>query len=161
MFFAKKNPVMFIIFLLVISILLSICRFQSIVYASNYYPLVVYGGEPEGVAAAVAAAREGINTLLILKRDQPGGLMTYGGLNFLDINQAPDGKSLNKGFFAQWHDQVGGKTTFSINRATEVFEEILIKEKNITLIRNGELLSVNNEKGNINNILLMENNTLK
>ena len=61
--------------------------------------------------------------------------MTYGALNYLDINQAPDGKSLNKGIFAEWHAAVGGKITFSINRATEVFEELIAKEKNITVLR--------------------------
>lgn len=120
----------------------------------EFYPLIIYGGEPEGVAAAISAAREGIETLLILKRDKPGGLMTYGGLNFLDINQGPDGKNLNKGFFSEWHQRVGGKITFSINKATEVFEDIINNEKNISVINNGKLLKVKKEKGKISSILL-------
>ena len=51
------------------------------------YPLLVYGGEPEGIISAVAAARKGVKTLLLMNREKPGGLMTYGCLNYLDINQ--------------------------------------------------------------------------
>ena len=51
------------------------------------YDVIVIGGEPEGVAAAVSAARNGAKTLLVEKREELGGLFTYGMLNFLDIPQ--------------------------------------------------------------------------
>lgn len=145
----------------VVSVCLFFAGMQNVALASDYYPLVVYGGEPEGVAAAVAAAREGIKTLLLLKREAPGGLMTYGALNYLDINQAPDGKSLNKGIFAEWHAAVGGKNTFSINRATEVFEELIAKEKNITVLREISLLSVENKDGQVREIKVKHQGEVK
>lgn len=141
-----------LIFTILISLSFFLSGMLNIVSATEFYPLVVYGGEPEGVAAAVAAAREGIDTLLLLKREAPGGLMTYGGLNFLDINQAPDGRSLNKGFFAEWHKAVGGNITFSIKKATEVFEEILQRESNITILRETSLLSVEKEDQSLKKI---------
>lgn len=150
------------LFLLVLVYIFLFCSaLEGTVSASEYYPLVVFGGEPEGVAAAVAAAREGIDTLLLLKRKAPGGLMTYGGLNFLDINQAPDGISLNKGIFAEWHAAVGGKITFSINKATEVFEELLAREKNITVLREVSLISVENKGGQVRDIRIEHQGMVK
>ena len=126
------------------------------------FPLIVFAGEAEGVSAAVTAARKGIETLLILYREKPGGLMTYGGLNFLDINNAPDGKNLNKGFFAEWHQKVGGKISFSIDRAAEVFEDMLANEKNLTVYRNIELLSINKRNNTtIRSIVIGINDEIK
>ena len=87
--------------------------------------------------------------------------MTYGGLNFLDINQAPDGISLNKGIFAEWHAAVGGKITFSINKATEVFEELLAREKNITVLREVSLISVENKGGQVRDIRIEHQGMVK
>ena len=47
------------------------------------YDVIVISGEPEGVAAAVSAARNGAKTLLIEEKEELGGLFTYGMLNFL------------------------------------------------------------------------------
>ncbi len=40
------------------------------------YDLIVVGGDPEGVAAAVSGARNGLNVLLVDTRPELGGLMT-------------------------------------------------------------------------------------
>ena len=53
------------------------------------YDVVVVGGDPEGVAAAVAAARSGRQTLLVDTRLELGGLMTRGWPNSLDTNYGP------------------------------------------------------------------------
>lgn len=124
------------------------------------YPLVIYGGEPEGVMAAVAAARENTETLLLLKRKYPGGLMTYGGLNYLDINYGPDGQSLNRGLFAEWHNLVGGDISFNIEKAENAFETMLKKEKRITTFRNIELDQVIKNNGKIETVII-ENNGQK
>ncbi|MFW6022634.1 MAG: FAD-dependent oxidoreductase [Halanaerobiaceae bacterium] len=118
------------------------------------FSLVVYGGEPEGVTAAISAAREGIKTLLVLNRNKPGGLMTYGGLNFLDINNSPDGTNLNNGIFEEWHKKVGGKTTFSIEKATDVFEEMLAAEENITIYRDTKLLEIIKNDDSIESLVI-------
>ncbi|MFP4662335.1 MAG: FAD-dependent oxidoreductase [Halanaerobiales bacterium] len=118
------------------------------------FSLVVYSGEPEGISAAVTAARQGLDTLLVLHRDKPGGLMTYGGLNFIDLNHSPEGHILNEGFFVEWHNRVGAKTSFSIDYATKIFEDMISEEENLTVFRNAELISVNKNGRNIDNIII-------
>ena len=50
------------------------------------YDVIVVGGDPEGVCAAVSSARNGLKTLLIEDDEALGGLMTLGKLNFIDIS---------------------------------------------------------------------------
>lgn len=97
------------------------------------YDVIVIGGEPEGIAAAVSAARNGATTLLVEQRDGLGGLLTYGMLNFLDIAQGPDGKSVNKGIFEEWHKLVGKEGAFDIELAKAAFYKLVKDEPNITL----------------------------
>lgn len=111
------------------------------------YQLVVYGGEPEGVMAAVSAARSGVKTLLVMERDKPGGLMVYGGLNYLDLNYSPHGGNLNKGLFQEWHQRVGGQVAFGIDKAISVFQNMLASEKNIKVMNNTELIKNKERKG--------------
>ena len=50
------------------------------------YDLIVVGSGPGGFAAAIAAARKGVSTLLVERNGQVGGLLTSGLplLAFLD-----------------------------------------------------------------------------
>ncbi|TFB19281.1 FAD-dependent oxidoreductase [Filobacillus milosensis] len=101
--------------------------------AGQTYGVVVIGGEPEGVAAAVAAARNGANTLLIEKRDGLGGLMTYGMLNYIDLVNGIGGDSAVAGIFKEWHDLVGGDVAFDIERGKDAFMHLVLSEPNLTL----------------------------
>lgn len=104
------------------------------------YDVIVLGGEPEGVAAAVSAARNGAKTLLVEHRDNLGGLMTFGMLNFIDMVQGPDGKSAVKGIFEEWHKMVGGDNAFNIELAKSAFLKLVVDEPNITLALNTEIM---------------------
>ncbi|MFZ3578284.1 FAD-dependent oxidoreductase [Virgibacillus sp. DJP39] len=106
------------------------------------YGVIVFGGEPEGVAAAVSSARNGNHTLLIAKRDGLGGVMTYGMLNFLDISYDKEGNLANTGIFKEWHQLVGGKVGFDIADAQDAFLELVKEEENLTLITEATLKSV-------------------
>lgn len=104
------------------------------------YDVIVIGGEPEGVAAAVSAARNGAKTLLIEHRDELGGLFTYGMLNFLDIPQGKDGKSVSRGIYEEWHKLVGSDNAFGIEQAKAAFKQLVDGEENLTLTSNTKVI---------------------
>ena len=105
------------------------------------YQAVVYSGQPAGVFAAVSAARNGLSTILILKRDNPGGLMTYGGLNYLDLNFDKKGNIINKGMFKEWYERIGEKQSFTYQKATDVFNTML-EEADVKIIREANIKDV-------------------
>ena len=107
--------------------------------------VVVVGGEPEGVAAAISAARNGASVILIEQREELGGLFTYGMLNFLDIPQGPDQQSLSRGIFEEWHTLVGKQSAFDVDLAKKVFRQMVEAEKNITLLTETEVKAVQKE----------------
>lgn len=106
----------------------------SLPQAHEKYDVIVIGGEPEGVAAAVSAARNGAKTLLLEHRKELGGLFTYGMLNFLDIPQGEDGNSISKGIFKEWHALVGNGNAFGIEEAKSAFKKLVDEEENLTLL---------------------------
>lgn len=107
------------------------------------YDVIVVGTDPEGVTAAVSAARNGLKVLLVetRKRDVLGGLMTLGWLNSLDMNKSPvinnkyPEKTLNKGIYQEWYGMIEG-TSFDVNRAASSFQKLVQDEKNIHLLLN-------------------------
>lgn len=99
-----------------------------------HYDLVVYGGDPEGVTAAVMGARNGLKTLLVMEEDSPGGLIVHGALNFLDLNYDHRGRAINKSFFQEWHRKVGGGVIVDIEDARFAFAELLLAEENLNIL---------------------------
>lgn len=105
------------------------------------YDLIVAGTDPEGVAAAVSAARNGQKTLLVDGKDREilGGLMTLGWLNSLDMNYEPDKsvlhkrEMLNKGIFAEWYGKIEGDS-FDVVTAANAFNSLVAAEKNIDVL---------------------------
>lgn len=123
--------------------------------------VIVFGGEPEGVAAACASARAGMNTIIIMERENPGGLMTYGALNFLDLNYNKNGKNINKGFFNEWHKMIGGKISFDPLKAEKAFWRLLNNENNIEILNNARLKKVTVKENKIENIVIIKNGIRK
>lgn len=91
------------------------------------YDLIVFAAEPEGIAAAIQAARSGLKVLLVEERDGPGGLMTYGMLNTIDMNLGTDGELLNRGVFEEFYNKLG-RNSFDVAEAKQIFQEMLDKE---------------------------------
>jgi len=121
------------------------------------YDIVIYSGQPSGVFAAVSAARNGLSTLLILKRDNPGGLMTYGGLNYLDLNYGTDGRIVNRGMFYEWYQKLGAKQSFSYKEITDSFNKML-KDESIDIISKARLLNLKVENNYIKQITIQDKN---
>lgn len=116
-------------------------KVKSVKKAKETYDVIVVGTDPEGLAAAVSAARNGLNTLLVdgRNREMLGGLMTLGGLNTIDMNYAPKMNPLgkeevfNKGFFSEWYKQIEGDS-FDVNTAANAFNQLVSAEKNIDIL---------------------------
>jgi hypothetical protein len=108
----------------------------------NQYDVIVVGTDPEGVAAAVSSARNGLKTLLVDGRNRQiiGGLMTLGWLNSLDHNYSPDRriipgqppKLLNAGIFEEWYKKTEGDS-FDVVTAANAFRELVMAEPLIDL----------------------------
>lgn len=98
----------------------------------NNFDVIVLGGDPEGVAAAVSASRNGLTVLLVEEADALGGLMTLGMLNFIDQNHGRDGTLLTRGIYKEFYDAVGG-TAFDVEHAKEVFLGMVEKQRSIVL----------------------------
>ena len=96
------------------------------------YDVIVVGTDPEGIAAALSASRNGMKTLLLSKDSTPGGLYTLGALNFIDIPETRDGKTLVGGIYEEFFDAVGG-SGFDIVKAANVFHDMLVAEDNLTV----------------------------
>ena len=92
----------------------------------SHYEVVVVGGEPEGIAAALASARSGKKTLLLEKGPVLGGLWTLGWLNFFDMNQGPEGELLTQGIFKEFYDALGD--AFDVDEAAAYFAEVTSRE---------------------------------
>ena len=95
------------------------------------YDVIVVGGEPEGIAAALSAARNGLKTLLVEDDAALGGLMTLGQLNFLDMNYGPKNELLTRGVFQEIYKDLGN--AFDIEEAKAYFLQKVSRERNITL----------------------------
>lgn len=99
--------------------------------ANGEYDVIVIGSDPEGIAASIGAARSGAKTLLLGKEDGPGGLLTYGMLNTLDMNYNDDGVLLTRGVFQEFYNSIGRTESFDVEKAKEIFNEMIANEKNL------------------------------
>lgn len=100
--------------------------------ADSDYDVIVVGRDPEGIAAALSAARNGMKTLLLSKDSTPGGLYTLGALNFIDVPETRDGTLLVGGIYEEFVNAVGG-SGFDIVNAANVFNDMLTAEDNLTV----------------------------
>ncbi|WP_201305286.1 FAD-dependent oxidoreductase [Paenibacillus puerhi] len=137
-------------------------KVENSVKIKSDYDVIVVGTDPEGVAAAVSAARNNLSVLLVDGRNRAilGGLMTLGWLNSLDLNYSPEktllpGKHnfLNKGIFQEWYDKVEG-TSFDVVTAANVFYELVEKEKNIDLLLGASEIKPQMEQSQVTGLLL-------
>ena len=94
--------------------------------------VVVVGGSPAGIAAAVAAARAGMTTLLVEPREEIGGDITLSWLNMLDLNHGPTGQQLTRGIFGRVYRELG--QTFDVDHARAVFENLVRAQPTLTVI---------------------------
>lgn len=120
------------------------------------YDVIVVSAEPEGIAAAVSAARNGMKTLLLEDDAALGGLMTLGELNFIDMCNGRDGTLLTQGIFEEFYDGVDG-SAFDITEAKNFFLEMVTAEPLLTLRTNAKFMAPVMEDNKITGITIEEN----
>lgn len=128
------------------------------VYIEETYDVIVMGTEPEGIAAAVSAARNGMKTLLLGEDQALGGLMTIGELNFIDLCESRDGTILTQGFFQEFYDAVGG-SAFDITTARNFFLQAVTSEPLLTLRTENDFVAPIMEGNVIKGVVTNENGT--
>ena len=106
------------------------------------FDLIVFGAEPEGIAAAVAASRVGLKTLLVEDKDGPGGLFTYGMLNTIDMNTGTNGEILNGGIFKEFYEKIGSRNTFDVETCKKVLNNMIKAEKNLKTMYNAKDIEI-------------------
>ncbi|NLO38703.1 MAG: FAD-dependent oxidoreductase [Ruminiclostridium sp.] len=109
----------------------------------NQYALVVFGTEPEGVAAALSASRMGLKTLLVTEDLDPGGiiksaLVTYTSPDYAIING--EKKRLTNGIYTEFFGETG--SNFSIEDYISTTKKKLQREPNLKVIYDAGILSV-------------------
>ena len=87
------------------------------------FDVVVTGSEPEGIIAAVAAAQEGAQVLLVTPDARLGGLFVPGMMNSLDLRTQPE--LYQRGLFETWWNKVGRGSSFDVLRAEHAFTALL------------------------------------
>uniref|UniRef100_A0A7C2C2U9 FAD-dependent oxidoreductase n=1 Tax=Thermus islandicus TaxID=540988 RepID=A0A7C2C2U9_9DEIN len=88
------------------------------------YDLLVYGATPQGVAAAVAGAQEGLKVLLLEPGRGVGGVLTQGWLATLDLTKDREGL-LQGGLFRDFYRRVGQEASFDVREAERVLWAML------------------------------------
>lgn len=132
--------------LLLITFLIPTTVYADTVSYTEKYDVVVIGGEPEGVAAAVSAARNGSKVLLIDERDKLGGLLTVSEMNIIDISRNFLGEETSQGIFKEFHNMIGGTLTADVKTTINALNTLVKNEPNITLRLNSKITDINNQK---------------
>lgn len=119
----------------------------------NQFGLVVFGSEPEGVAAALAGARMGLKTLLLTSDPDPGSyiksaLISYTSPDYAVLNK--EKTNLNTGIYTELFGDTGGN--FSYRDYTGSVRHMLDEEPNITVFYNADYLSVETDRNIVKSV---------
>lgn len=101
--------------------------------------VLVVGGSAAGVAAAVAAARQGMIVVLVESRPHLGTVMTGAMLNMVDLSRGQDKRHLIRGIFLELYEQIGG-ITFDPMRVRGLLRAKVEAEPGITLLLSTEMV---------------------
>jgi hypothetical protein len=93
--------------------------------------VLVVGGTPAGVAAAITAARDGETVTLVSAKNDLGGTLTDAMMDQWDLNVAPNGSPLQGGVFAEIYARLGD--VFTPQRAARSLAEMVADEPRVTV----------------------------
>lgn len=130
-------------------------------------PVVIYGASPGGIMAAVAAARDGVEVVVVEPTKYVGGIVAQGGLVLTDLGDEKTIGGLAREFFqrvADHYRQTYGKDSDQLDHtkfqgylggcyeprvAEMVYEDYLKSDPKITVLREVELGDVQMADGKI------------
>ena len=118
--------------------------------SSADYDVIVSGAEPQGVAAAVSAARLGARTLLISEGKDAGGTIVDCLLPELEVPVGQENRLLNGGILEELYNKLG--TEFSDKKYISTVEELLKAEKGLSVLYNTSIIGASMTGGNIDSI---------
>ena len=94
-------------------------------FAPREPDVVVYGGTPQGVTAALAASRQGLRVTLVVPGPQLGGVLVRGWLATLDDTDDASHHSLYGGLYARFYRGVGSTRSIDVVQAEQVLRQML------------------------------------
>ncbi len=122
--------------------------------------VVVYGGTPGGLIAAIAAAREGASVVVVEPTRWIGGVIT-GGLTRTDTGRADTIGGYTREFFTRAASRYGGKFMWYAepHANAEAFEAML-REAKIEVVRGATLRSVARDSARIASVTFADGRTI-
>ena len=87
--------------------------------------VIVYGGTPQGVTAALAAARQGLRVTLIEPGPGLGGVVVRGWLATLDDTDDLHHRSIYGGLYASLYRALGSDRNVDVERTERLFTRLL------------------------------------
>jgi hypothetical protein len=123
-----------------------------------HYDVIVYGSEPQGIAAALSSARLGASTLLIGSDYDMGGNISRCLIPELEIPLDNDGKKLNGGIMEELSEKLGDY--FSPEQYINVVNELLQTEDNLTVIAGSQVTGVNMSGNRIDSVTVQSKDGL-
>ena len=115
--------------------------------------VLVIGGTPSGVAAALAAARAGADVTLVTQRPKLGGDIIYAYLNMFDVPLSGMNSRTSPvayGIFGDFFKELG--TAFDVQTAENWLERAVAKQKNLRVVPNATVQRVFLRNGRVNGI---------
>jgi len=102
--------------------------------------VLVAGGTPGGVAAAIAAARQGARVLLVESSPSLGGVLTGAWLTTFDVSVRPDGFHVVRGIFLEHYRRMG--IAFDRDSAARTMGQAVVREPGLRTLVNAPIRRV-------------------
>ncbi len=106
--------------------------YDKLAKEKDRYDVIVFGEEPDGIAAAVSSSRTGAKTLLLSQGEDLGGTMCKGLYFDMEANTGAKGEQLNKGLFFEISGYLGNRITIPKYKST--MKSMVEDEKNLDVI---------------------------
>ena len=100
--------------------------------------VLVIGGTPGGIAAAIAAARMGASVILVEDSPRLGGVIATAWLTTFDMNFGPKGEHLTRGIFLEMYRRLG--ISFDPDDAARVFSRAIALEPGVRAMAHADLV---------------------